>query len=246
MGQPPVLASSNRISTLLQRFACARLSQSYLPESRSDFSSCQIGQICLVMDSNRVIRADDPWLAQSAGTPNFNVSGAIKDFRHDAGLWVELGDSQGPSPSGTPTTTNVSQGKHLPPSWTTLYELTKLDDDTFDQKLHDGTINPEMQRKDVARQNRILSRERDRRRVENLAPIWGTAKRGEHLAPSPRAARCRNLQIRIGASRIRFRSSGASRPTCRFALRSHALDAHRYPPKRGWKPNDWNIADGHR
>src|SRR5262250_1660295 len=26
MGQPPVLASSNRISTLLQRFACARLS----------------------------------------------------------------------------------------------------------------------------------------------------------------------------------------------------------------------------
>src|SRR5262245_11635916 len=28
MGQPPVLASSNRISTLLQRFACARLSQS--------------------------------------------------------------------------------------------------------------------------------------------------------------------------------------------------------------------------
>jgi hypothetical protein len=134
------------------------------------------------MDSNRVIRADDPWLAQSAGTPNFNVSGAIKDFRHDtAGLWVELGDSQGPSPSGTPTTTNVSQGKHLPPSWTTLYELIKLDDDTFDQKLHDGTINPEMQRKDVARQNRILSRERDRRRVENLAPIWGTAKRGEQV-----------------------------------------------------------------
>jgi hypothetical protein len=27
MGQPPVLASSNRISTLPKRFACARLSQ---------------------------------------------------------------------------------------------------------------------------------------------------------------------------------------------------------------------------
>ena len=35
MGQPPVLASSNRISTLLQRFACARLSQSCLPGSLS-------------------------------------------------------------------------------------------------------------------------------------------------------------------------------------------------------------------
>ena len=38
-GQPPVLTSSNPISTLLQRFACARLSQSYLPKSRSDFSA---------------------------------------------------------------------------------------------------------------------------------------------------------------------------------------------------------------
>src|SRR5215471_8286638 len=33
MGQPPVLASSNRISTLLQRFACARLSLPCLSES---------------------------------------------------------------------------------------------------------------------------------------------------------------------------------------------------------------------
>jgi hypothetical protein len=39
MGQPPVLTSSNRISTLLQRFACARLSQSCLSKSRSDFSA---------------------------------------------------------------------------------------------------------------------------------------------------------------------------------------------------------------
>src|SRR5260221_14355514 len=38
-GQPPVLTSPNPLSTLLQRFACARLSQSYLPESGSDFSA---------------------------------------------------------------------------------------------------------------------------------------------------------------------------------------------------------------
>jgi hypothetical protein len=38
-GQPPVLASSNPISTLLQRFACARLSQPCLPESCPDFSA---------------------------------------------------------------------------------------------------------------------------------------------------------------------------------------------------------------
>jgi hypothetical protein len=50
-------------------------------------------------------------------------------------------------------------------------ELTKLDDDTF-QKLRDGSINPEMQRKDVARADRILNRERDLQRVENLHDSW--------------------------------------------------------------------------
>src|ERR1022692_111831 len=39
MGQPPVLTSSNRFSTLQQRFACARLSQSYLSESCPDVSA---------------------------------------------------------------------------------------------------------------------------------------------------------------------------------------------------------------
>src|SRR4029077_14952401 len=38
-GNPPFLASSNPLSTRHQRFACARLSQSYLPKSRSDFSA---------------------------------------------------------------------------------------------------------------------------------------------------------------------------------------------------------------
>src|SRR5258705_12080237 len=38
-GQPPVLTSSNPILTLLQRFACARLSQPCLSQSCSDFSA---------------------------------------------------------------------------------------------------------------------------------------------------------------------------------------------------------------
>jgi hypothetical protein len=35
----PVLASSNPLSTRHQWFACTRLSQSYLPKSRSNFSA---------------------------------------------------------------------------------------------------------------------------------------------------------------------------------------------------------------
>jgi hypothetical protein len=38
-GQPPVLTSPNPLSTLLQRFACARLSQPCLTGSRPDFSA---------------------------------------------------------------------------------------------------------------------------------------------------------------------------------------------------------------
>jgi Protein of unknown function (DUF3102) len=86
--------------------------------------------------------------------------------------------------------TNVSQGKHLPPSWTTLYELTKLDDATFDQKLRDGSINPEMQRKDVARANRILNRERDRQRLENLLPIRDSAKLGKQVSAISALSAC--------------------------------------------------------
>jgi hypothetical protein len=65
-----------------------------------------------------------------------------------------------------------------PPSWTTLYELTKLDDDTFDRKLRDGSINPEMQRKDVARGQR----------VENS--IRGSAKTGKQISAISARSAC--------------------------------------------------------
>jgi N6-adenosine-specific RNA methylase IME4 len=42
-----------------------------------------------------------------------------------------------------------THGSALPPSWRTLYELTRLDDDTFAAAVASGTINAEMQRKDV-------------------------------------------------------------------------------------------------
>ena len=41
-------------------------------------------------------------------------------------------------------------GSALPPSWRTLYELTRLDDDTFAAAVASGSINAEMQRKDIA------------------------------------------------------------------------------------------------
>jgi hypothetical protein len=52
--------------------------------------------------------------------------------------------------AGHPILTNVSHVKHLPPSWGTLYELTRLDETVLLARIEDGTINPKMERKHVA------------------------------------------------------------------------------------------------
>lgn len=49
-----------------------------------------------------------------------------------------------------PRLTNRNTVSHLPPSWGSLYELTKLDDQTFKEKIEDGTIRPDMERREIA------------------------------------------------------------------------------------------------
>ena len=51
---------------------------------------------------------------------------------------------------------NATHGSHLPSSWRTIYELTTAPDDTLGGWLADGTIHPEIQRKDVKRLLRAL------------------------------------------------------------------------------------------
>jgi N6-adenosine-specific RNA methylase IME4 len=46
----------------------------------------------------------------------------------------------------------------LPPSWGTLYELTKLDDATFEAKIADGTIRPDMERRDIEQTRKATAR----------------------------------------------------------------------------------------
>ena len=46
---------------------------------------------------------------------------------------------------------NAKHASYLPPSWATLYELTKLSDEDFRRHIADGTIRPDMQRKDIVR-----------------------------------------------------------------------------------------------
>jgi hypothetical protein len=48
-----------------------------------------------------------------------------------------------------PILSNATHGSCLPPSYRTLYELTKIDHQTLREKLADGTINPKMVRSQV-------------------------------------------------------------------------------------------------
>jgi len=52
----------------------------------------------------------------------------------------------------------------LPPHWGTLHELTKLTQEQFDDMAADGTINPEMERRDVS--GRIKAARRETRERE--------------------------------------------------------------------------------
>jgi protein gp37 len=60
---------------------------------------------------------------------------------------------------------NAAHGQFLPPSWRTLYELTKLPDDVFEAKLKSGEIHPEMQRKDAVSENRRIAQARAENRI---------------------------------------------------------------------------------
>jgi N6-adenosine-specific RNA methylase IME4 len=59
---------------------------------------------------------------------------------------------------------NPKHASHLPPSWATLHELTKLPDDQFAAALRDNVIRPDMERREIAQTiklNRRAEREQE-------------------------------------------------------------------------------------
>jgi N6-adenosine-specific RNA methylase IME4 len=63
-----------------------------------------------------------------------------------------------------PRISNRAHVHVLPPHWGTLYEITKLDDAQFEARVADGSIRPDMERRDIAtavKQARRAARERE-------------------------------------------------------------------------------------
>jgi len=83
--------------------------------------------------------------------------------------------------------TNPKHVSHLPPSWGTLYELTKLDDDTLARRISEGTIRPDMQRRDVATggaRSIMASREQSAESLDFFpTPPWATRALIEVVLP---------------------------------------------------------------
>jgi N6-adenosine-specific RNA methylase IME4 len=92
---------------------------------------------------------------------------------------------------------NRAHAHVLPPHWGTLYELTKLDDVAFEARIADGSIRPDMERRDIASAVKLERRETRERELGkkiaagNLAlpaeqfgvivadPAWGRTVYGE-------------------------------------------------------------------
>jgi Protein of unknown function (DUF3102) len=83
---------------------------------------------------------------------------AKSQLRH--GQWIDMVEAHLPFDMRTaerfmaiaenPILTNATHVSVLPPAWSTLYELSRLDSETLEAKIADGTINAGMERKDVA------------------------------------------------------------------------------------------------
>jgi hypothetical protein len=86
-----------------------------------------------------------------------------------------------------PVISNPTHCVAFPPSWGTLYELTKLPPKILEARIIDGSVNPKMERKDVAKlvprgkMTRKHVGELDRKHKAKMAPILKLKQENEEL-----------------------------------------------------------------
>lgn len=81
----------------------------------------------------------------------------------------------------------LTKRKHvsvLPPSWGTLYQISRLDDPTFEKAIDEGVINPTAERAEIAR---LVSKGTRTARHRKIAALATTAsfEMPEHFGPFP-------------------------------------------------------------
>jgi|TARA_Y100000296_G_C5156354_1_gene249289 N6-adenosine-specific RNA methylase IME4 len=110
-------------------------------------------------------------------------------FKNDRGKWsilIGAHNHPGELPFGQQHTNRLiaiaesnrlnAHVRTLPSDSYTLYQLTRLSDDRFDQLLEDGRIHPGMKRSEASAETRQESKAADEQRVLNAQPIKGKFK----------------------------------------------------------------------
>ena len=78
----------------------------------------------------------------------------------------------------SPLMTNTTHGPYLPPSWRTLYEISRLDESTFIEAIEAGVICPEMERNDLASWRKAINRPKKLKQIAARVPR-GVVRRQE-------------------------------------------------------------------
>jgi hypothetical protein len=70
-----------------------------------------------------------------------------------------------------PVVSNAAHAPHLPPSWMTLYELTKLPPETLLPKIEDGSITPKTERRDVIAMRPVPTKKQNTKKQSTKKPV---------------------------------------------------------------------------
>jgi hypothetical protein len=115
-----------------------------------------------------------------------------------------------------PVISDFSHVKKLPLAWGTLYELTTLPTDVFEAKLADGTVTPEMERKDVEALKATLKGEarqpRTRRSATQRDRECELERENDRLRSEVKTLRARVAELEGGEA---SQSNGAPAPAVR-------------------------------
>ena len=74
-----------------------------------------------------------------------------------------------------PVISNAAHAPLLPPSWMTLYELTKLSPETLLPKIEDGSITPKTERRDVIAMRPVPTKKPSTKKPANVEKSIATA-----------------------------------------------------------------------
>lgn len=122
-----------------------------------------------------IIRTGDLLAQAKAALPHGEFTAMVED-----GLSLNIRTAQKfMAIAADPRLADAAIEPRLPPTWTTLYELSRLDDDTFHARLDDGTIRPDMERGEAI-QGRMLAR-----REERIAEMRALAENPLRLPGGP-------------------------------------------------------------